>query len=129
MTEDVLINRVKKKITEFKKGGSDKIADAHDRVSFNVRAKYLERWMEISGADSPEGIDYNEPHIAIEFLLCDPVNLKLIRSKNIKDRQRVYDLMTSEQLDIYFNEVDEHGARYCDLEKVSLVKSIKPKKH
>lgn len=119
------VKEIKNKVREFKNSGSKKINRAHDEVNYRVRAKYINRWMELSGVDRPEEIDYNEPHVAIEWLLCDPVNLKLIRSRNPKDRQRVYDLMTPEMQDVYFNEVDEHGARYCDLEGASLVKSLR----
>ena len=42
-------------------------------------------------------------------------NMKNIHG-NEKKKQIVYDLMTPEMLDVYWNYVDENGAMFCDLE-------------
>ena len=120
-----MLDTVRLKIKAMKEMGRDRIDRMHDDVSFQVRAKYLGQWCEYCGVDNPNDIDYNEPHVAIEWLLCDPVNIKLIRSKKKEDKQIVYDQMTPEMLEIYFNEQSETGTRYCDLENVGLVKAIK----
>ena len=115
-----------KAIKEWERG---KVEKMHDDVSFSVRAKYLAQWCEYCGVDNPNDIDYNEPHVAIEYLLCDPVNIKLIRSKKQDDKQLVYSQMTEEMLDIYFNEQDpKTGTRYCDLESRGLVSLARGKK-
>lgn len=123
MTEsERLTKKIKRKLKDFQNASNDKINDQHEKVVFQVRANYLQRWCEICGTDNPAEIDYNEPHVFIEHLLCDPVNMHKLR--NAKTRQEVYDLMPPEVLDVYLHEVDEHGARYCDLEHKSMVGSV-----
>lgn len=122
-----MLDVVRAKAKAIKKFSKDKIDDLHDNVSLQVRAKFLDDWCEICGVDDPKDIDYNEPHVAIEFLLCDPVNIKLLRSKRIEDKQMVYSQMTEEMLNIYFNE-EQNGTRYCDLETRSMVSLARGKK-
>lgn len=121
-----MLDAIRLKAKALKQWERGKIDKMHDDVSFNIRARYLGQWCEYCGVDNPNDIDYNEPHVAIEYLLCDPVNIKLIRSKNKDDKQLVYSQMTEEMLYIYFNEQDPNtGTRYCDLETRGLVSLAK----
>ena len=43
----------------------------HQQYTSQVRAKWLDRWMEICGVDDPEKIDYDNPYVHLEWLLCD----------------------------------------------------------
>ncbi len=43
----------------------------HERYSARTRMQWMERWMEICGTDTPEGIDYDNPYVHLEWLLCD----------------------------------------------------------
>ena len=123
------IKVAKLKVARMREYGHEKMDQLHDQTTIQISARWLDRWKdEICMVDSYEEIDYSEPHVAIELLFCDPVNVDLVRSKKMADKQRVYSLMTEEMLDIYFNEVDENGTRYCDLETRSMVKLIRGNK-
>lgn len=116
-----MLDTLRLKAKAVKQLGKDKLNQMNDNVTIQVRAKFMDAWMDYCGVDDPMDIDYNEPHVAIEFLLCDPVNIKLIRSKKMEDKQKVYDQFTDEMMWIYFNE-EQNGVRYCDLETQGLVK-------
>lgn len=125
-----MLDVIRAKAKAVKQMGKNKLNDMNDQVSMKVRAKFLDQWCEYCGVTDPKDIDYNEPHVAIEFLLCDPVNIKLIRSKNPADKMLVYCQFTEEMMNIYMNE-EQNGTRYCDLESrsmTSLIRGKKPKK-
>ena len=117
-----LIKKVKRKVKDFQNSSKEKIDMQHEKVVYQVRQNYIVRWCEICGTDNPAEIDYNEPHVFIEHLLCDPVNLHKLRDK--KTRHEIYEMMPPEVLDVYLHEVDENGTRYCDLETKSMVGSV-----
>lgn len=97
-----------------------------DTYVSRVRASYIPRWVEYTHEvkpDYPEGeYDLTIPEIHIEWMLCDLSVMRLVKSK--KHRQKFYDMLTPEELDVWFNRTDEDGNRYCDLEKDSLTKAI-----
>lgn len=119
-----MLDVIRAKTKAVKQFGKDKLRDMNDNVTVQVRSRFLDQWCEICGVTDPMDIDYNEPHVAIEYLLCDPVNIKLLRSKNQDDKQLVYSQMTDEMLYIYFNEED-NGTRYCDIETRSMSKLVR----
>ena len=43
----------------------------HDQYTAQTRAHWTERWMEICGVQTPEEIDYDNPYVHLEWLLCD----------------------------------------------------------
>lgn len=43
----------------------------HEKYTASTRMKWMERWMEICGTDTVEGIDYDNPYVHLEWLLCD----------------------------------------------------------
>ena len=57
------------------KGVKDQIdlyLDTHfDEMTAKVRSKWTARWMQICGADTPDGIDYSNPYVHLEWILCD----------------------------------------------------------
>lgn len=123
-----MLDVIRAKTKAVKQFGKDKLRDMNDNVTVQVRSRFLDQWCEICGVTDPMDIDYNEPHVAIEYLLCDPVNIKLLRSKNQDDKQLVYSQMTDEMLYIYFNEED-NGTRYCDIETRSMSKLVRGDKN
>lgn len=57
------------------KEGAESIADdVQMQTAMRLRSdkRMLARWMEYSGTDDPELIDYNDPCVQIEYLACDP---------------------------------------------------------
>lgn len=112
----------------------EKADDLHDRITAQARAKWLTRWAErteeITGrpCESPDDIDYTDPYIHIEWLLCDPTNQARIQSKDPEARARFFDQLTAEELAVYY-EKDEKGASYSDMETVAwkreVVKGVK----
>lgn len=56
-----------------------------DNTVASIRKHWLRNWMEYSGVDDPEEIDYENPFVKIEWLLSDPLWLHAI--KNEKGRQ------------------------------------------
>lgn len=85
-----------------------------DLATVRARAKYLNRWMAMSGVDSPDMIDYTKPQIEIEFMLCDMRNLKLIRGG--KNRDEFLKQLSPEARECYLYETDKDGHSYRDLE-------------
>jgi len=50
----------------------DLYLDTHfDDLTAKVRGKWTSRWMQICGADSPDEIDYDNPYVHLEWILCD----------------------------------------------------------
>lgn len=76
----------------------------------------IEDYMKECGATTREEIDWDNPVIAVAHLLHDPLYRHYIIKGNARQKQIVYDLMTEEQLDVYWNYVGDHGGRFCDLE-------------
>lgn len=122
-----MLDVLRAKAKAVKQFGKNKLNDMNDQVAFQVRAKFLDQWCDYCGVTDPKDIDYNEPHVAIEYLLCDPVNIKLIRSKNPDDKMLVYCQFTEEMMNIYMNE-EQNGTRYCDLETRSMTSLARGKK-
>lgn len=68
--------------------------EKHQQVVNQVRYQNLTTYMEICGVDTPDRIDYDNPHVKIMEILSDPINLKKLWSP--RTRQEVYDLMDKE---------------------------------
>ena len=68
------------------------------------------------GVDNPEDIDWNNPVVAVAHLLHDPLYRHYLIHGSSKQKQQVFDLMTPEMLDVYYNYVGDNGGRFCDLE-------------
>lgn len=85
----------------------------------------IEDYMKECGAETREDIDWDNPVIAVAHLLHDPLYRHYIIKGNAKQKQIVYDLMSAEMLDTYWNYEDEHGSKFCDLESKSRQKENK----
>ena len=85
----------------------------------------IEDYMKECGAATREEIDWDNPVVAVAHLLHDPLMRHYIIHGNQKQKQYVYDLMSDEMLDIYWNYEDEHGSKFCDLESKSRQKENK----
>lgn len=70
-------------------------ADAkHAEAVAMIRANRMYDFCEMCGVGDPANIDYDNPHVKINWLLCDPVNLRMVT--NPKHRQKFYDLLDEE---------------------------------
>lgn len=76
----------------------------------------IDDYMKECGAETREEIDWDNPVIAVAHLLHDPLYRHYIIRGNARQKQIVYDLMTPEMVDTYWNYTDEHGSKFCDLE-------------
>lgn len=74
--------------------GSEWVDNKHDDIVNQVKWNNLPTYMEICKVDTPDQIDYSNPHVQILEILSDPINLKKLWSD--KTRQEVYDLMDEE---------------------------------
>lgn len=111
------------KIDAVRQWKNDKI----DYTLYQIRQKYHSRWMEVSGALTIDDIDYSNPFVKIEWLLCDPGWLHAIKSKRGREKFK-------DRLDdplawwIFCNYKDESdGSSYWDLTKNSLKHQISVK--
>ena len=68
------------------------------------------------GVTDPKDIDWGNPVVSVAHLLHDPLYRHYIIHGSKKQKQIVYDLMTPEELDVYFNYVGDNGGRFCDME-------------
>lgn len=67
-------------------------ADAkHAEAVAMIRANRMNDFMEMCGVGEPADIDYDNPHVKINWLLCDPVNIRLVT--NHKLRPKFYALL------------------------------------
>ena len=105
------------------------IDDAKNQeIANRTRAKFMPRWMEECGVTDWHDIDYSNPQIHLEFILCDPTVLKDLQNEGGRDR--LFQMLTDEEKDVYLNKTDEHGAKYTDLEgkqgftKANIAKAI-----
>lgn len=74
--------------------------ELNDRIAAMTRSKYLDRWMgrmEELGrpCTDPSGIDYTDPQIHVEWLLCDPANIIAFQSRHLC--QKFLDTLTPEE--------------------------------
>lgn len=85
----------------------------------------IEDYMKECGVTTREEIDWDNPVVAVGHLLHDPLYRHYILNGGPKHKQIVYDLMTPEMLDVYWNYVGDNGGRYCDLEDKKARKQCK----
>ena len=65
----------------------------HEKYVADIRAKWLGRWMEICGVDNPDDIDYDNPYVHLEWLLCDPRVTAKLTGKRVDDALAMMDDM------------------------------------
>ena len=94
-------------------------------VLSQVRFKHIDRWMDVCGVDSPEDIDYDNPFVKIEWLLCDPGWLHAIKSKKGRDQflERLDDPL-AKWIYLYYRD-EETGDSYRDLEKNHFARDLR----
>lgn len=85
----------------------------------------IEDYMKECGVTTREEIDWNNPVVAVAHLLHDPLYREYIINGHPSKKQIVYDLMTPEMLDVYWNYVGEKGGKFCDLEDKKARKECK----
>lgn len=90
--------------------------NVHDKEVAMIRAKYLNGWMEICGVTRPEDIDYGNPHVHIQWLLCDPYWQRAI--KNDRGRAEFLSKLTDEEREIYLTE------GYAELENAKVTREL-----
>lgn len=81
-----------------------------------IRAHYLNDWMEICGVTRVEDIDYDNPHVHIQWLLCDPYWQRAI--KKPKGKAEFFEQLTEEERVIYATQ------GYADLENAKITKEV-----
>ena len=109
-----IVEEITYKLNE-KKGG----------VLAQVRAKHYPRWCEVCGVTDPADIDYSNPFVKIEWLLCDPGWLHAIKTpKGVEEFLNRLDDPLAKW--IYLNYKDEEtGDSYRDLEKNRFASELK----
>ncbi len=72
----------------------DTMDDAVAKSTETIRKKYRPRWRKICGVETDEEIDYDNPIVSTEWLLCDPtIQRDLIQGR----RDKVLARMTEQQ--------------------------------
>lgn len=119
---DIVDLGVRRKVKGFYQKCIDGMINGH--ISYQTRYKvqemldkdFLDEYCKECGVTDPNDIDWNNPIVAVAHLLHDPLYRHYILHGKDKQKQIVYNQMTPEMLNIYWNYEDEHGARFCDLE-------------
>lgn len=75
----------------------DRMEYMNDNNTAKTRAKCFDLWMEMSGVDTPDRINYDDPRIHLEWLLCDFKILGKLTSGKPELRQEVLDMMDDTQ--------------------------------
>lgn len=78
--------------------------------------KMIDEYCKECGVTDPNDIDWDNPVVAVAHLLNDPLYRHYIIHGSSKQKQQVFDLMTPQMLDVYYNYVGDNGGRFCDLE-------------
>ena len=61
---------------------NDAMLDSMDRNAMMIRAKYYPRWRKVCGVETDEEIDFDNPVVSTEWLLCDPrIQRELIQGR------------------------------------------------
>lgn len=93
--------------------GSEWADDKHREHVALARNNLTPDLMEICGVGEPSQIDHDNVHVKILWLMADPVNQRL--AHNPRYRQRLYDKMDDEMLDVWNNYVGDDGHTYQEL--------------
>ena len=104
----------KEKVRQFKVAFSNWEDDQREKVAMQASMKFADRWMEESGVTNISGIDFKNPQISLEWKLCNPGVLKDLQREG--GRERLFEILTDEEKNVYLNMKDENGASYTDLE-------------
>lgn len=81
-------------LREILRKGGEYADDKHREHVAAARARILPDLMEICGVGEPSQVDYDNPHVKILMLNCDPVNQMML--KNPRLRHTVYEKMDPE---------------------------------
>ena len=76
----------------------------------------IDDYMKECGVQTREEIDWDNPVVAVAHLLHDPLYRHYIIHGNAKQKQIVYDQMSPEMLEVYWNYTGDYGGKFCDLE-------------
>ena len=106
MDDGSIRRRLKQGMNRLRTATEDAKQNARMQIQYQTYAK-----MQPKCDDGTEDDEHTKLQKEVAFILCDPVNLHLLRSKRQEDKERVYALMTAEQLKVYF----EDG--FCKIEK------------
>lgn len=93
--------------------GEEWADEQHEKHVTMARANSQGLMMEACGVSDPANIDYDNPHVKIIWLMCDPVNQRL--AHNPKLRTKLYDKMDEETYDVWMNYKDDNGHTYQEL--------------
>lgn len=101
--------------------------DKLDSVLNRTRANYHAQWMEVCGVDTVDEIDYENPFVKIEWLLCDPGWLHAIKSEQGRQefKERLNDPLAWWIFTSYRDE--ENGSGYWDLTQNTIVHQVRTK--
>ena len=58
---------------------NDAMESSLDDTAARVRLQYHPRWKKICGVERSEDIDYNNPVVSTEYILCDPRIIRLLK--------------------------------------------------
>lgn len=93
---------------------NEDLAPIFDALAVAKRKKYMYRWCKICGVKWKRDIDYDNPRVHVEYMLCDIRNQAMLADP--QSRHIFLELLTDEERDMYLNSVDDDGNRYTDLE-------------
>lgn len=93
---------------------NEDLAPVFDALAIAKRKKYMRRWCKMCGVKWKREIDYSNPMVHVEFMLCDIRNQAMLAQPD--SRHLFYEMLTPEELEIYLNSVDDKGNKYTDIE-------------
>lgn len=101
---------------------NEDLAPIFDAIAQAKRKKYLRRWCKMCGKKWKRDIDYSNPYIHLEFLLCDLRYQAMV--SNPESRHLFLEILTDEERDVYLNSVDDKGNRYTKLESPETMEKL-----
>lgn len=95
--------------------------EQRDTMTARARASYMQRWRIMSGGLDHE-IDYNNPQIELEFMLCDVDNIRLVYKG--RHRDEFLAKLSPGAKDMYFT-ADPDGKTYAEyVEKPAFIRGL-----
>lgn len=104
------VNKVKRFLKKKKEDLSLIVEGKENEAQMRVYNRMVK-----DSVNDEEPDDRDEIRKRVAFILSDVRNLMKLKSGDPAKKQEVYDLMTPEELDCYWND-ETNGARFCDIE-------------
>lgn len=112
--------QIRGKMKEVKKALADRLEESTDNQTMQIRAKFMDRWAELSNCPKDENgnydyskIDYDNEFIKLEWWLCDP--RILMKVTDDKYRARGIMMLPEDVRETFYKQGPGNDRPYCEV--------------